>query len=132
MDFWKRFYQLCIEKGTKPNPLAKEIGIGSATLTKWKSGDTLPNSDTLIKIAKYFDCSIDYLLCLSESKKSSKSEFLPDELIFLEKLHSLPKDSQDEIVHMVNYKYEQLQKKRKESLSLSGSTTTDDTQDMLA
>ena len=60
--FWERFYNLCISKGTKPNPLAKEIGISSGIITKWKTIGTLPNGETLIKIADYLDCSIDYLL----------------------------------------------------------------------
>lgn len=60
--FWQRFYDLCISKGTKPNPLAKEIGISSGTLTKWKTQNVLPNGETLKKIADYLDCSVDYLL----------------------------------------------------------------------
>ena len=60
--FWNRFYDLCVKRGTKPNPVAKEIGISSGTLTKWKSAGTLPNGETLIKIADYLDCSVDYLL----------------------------------------------------------------------
>ena len=60
--FWKRFYELCIKKGTKPNPVAKDIGISSGVVTKWKNGTTIPNGETLIKIADYLDCSVDYLL----------------------------------------------------------------------
>lgn len=60
--FWKRFYELCISKNTKPNPVAKDIGISSGVVTKWKNGTTIPNGETLIKIADYLDCSVDYLL----------------------------------------------------------------------
>ncbi len=60
--FWDRFYNLCLKHGTKPNPLGKEISISSGIITKWKNENTLPNGETLIKIADYFDCSIDYLL----------------------------------------------------------------------
>ena len=59
--FWNRFYSLCIQKGIKPNPLGSKIGISSGVITKWKNG-TIPNGDTLIKIADYLDCSVDYLL----------------------------------------------------------------------
>ena len=59
--FWDNFYNLCVKKGIKPNPVAKELGISSASLTKWKNGTT-PNSDALQKIAEYFDVSVDYLL----------------------------------------------------------------------
>ncbi len=59
--FWERFYELCLKNHTKPNPLAKEIGISSGVITKWKSGGT-PNGEMLIKIADYLNCSVDYLL----------------------------------------------------------------------
>ena len=60
--FWERFYNMCTLKGTKPNPLAKEIGISSGIVTKWKTIGTLPNGETLVKIADYLNCSVDYLL----------------------------------------------------------------------
>lgn len=59
--FWERFENLCNEKGIKPNPVAAKIGIKSGTVTKWKNG-TIPTGETLIKIANFFNVSIDYLL----------------------------------------------------------------------
>ena len=70
--FWERFYQMCILKGTKPNPVAKEIGISSGIVTKWKTDATLPNGETLIKIADYLDCSVDYLLGRTDNPDSHK------------------------------------------------------------
>lgn len=63
--FWQNFEKLCALKGSKPNPIAAEIGIGSATITKWKNG-TIPNGETLIKVADYFNVSVDYLLGLED------------------------------------------------------------------
>lgn len=60
--FWDRFYALCISKGTKPNPVAKEIGISSGVVTRWKNEGTLPSGETLVKLADYLNCSVDYLL----------------------------------------------------------------------
>lgn len=36
--FWDRFYSLCLEAGTKPNPVCAELGLSSATATHWKNG----------------------------------------------------------------------------------------------
>ena len=63
--FWERFYNLCIRKNTKPNPVSKELNISSGVVTKWKTG-SIPNGETLLKIADYFNCSVDYLLGRSE------------------------------------------------------------------
>ena len=70
--FWERFYALCILKGTKPNPVAKEIGVSSGIVTKWKTDGTLPNGETLIKIAEYFDCSVDYLVGRTNKPKLNR------------------------------------------------------------
>ena len=59
--FWQKYYDLCINIGSKPNPVGKQLGIASSTITQWKQG-ALPSGDSLIKIADYFDCSTDYLL----------------------------------------------------------------------
>lgn len=65
--FWDNFYKLCINKGTKPNPVAKDLGISSATITKWKDG-TLPNLSTAIDVAEYFQVTVDELINGPSSK----------------------------------------------------------------
>ena len=70
--FWNIFYDLCISKGTKPNPVAKELGISSATITKWKNG-SMPQSRTAKKIADYFDVSVDYLLGNADTLNNKKA-----------------------------------------------------------
>ena len=61
MDFWNNFYNLCYKKRTKPNIVAKDLNISSATVTGWKKGSP-PNSERLVSIADYFGVSTDYLL----------------------------------------------------------------------
>ena len=36
--FWNVFYSLCEQKNLKPNNVAKEIGVSSGVITKWKQG----------------------------------------------------------------------------------------------
>lgn len=62
--FWERFYSLCLRNGKRPNPVGKEIGLSSGIISKWKSGG-IPNGETLMKLARYFHVSTDYLLGLS-------------------------------------------------------------------
>ncbi len=59
--FWEKFVELCLLNGTKPNPVAKELGISSGAVTKWKSG-SIPHHTTIKKIADYFGVTVDYLL----------------------------------------------------------------------
>lgn len=67
---------MCIESGTKPNPVAKAIGLSTAICTRWKNG-TVPNADILLKISDYFDVSVDYLLGKTDKKNKATPEGQP-------------------------------------------------------
>lgn len=58
--FWETFVKLCAEHNTKPNPVAKELGFSSGSVTDWKNGKQ-PRPTTIQKIADYFGVSPDYL-----------------------------------------------------------------------
>lgn len=49
---------LCKERGITISRLEKECGIGNATIKRWD--ESIPRSDTLKKVANYFDVSIEY------------------------------------------------------------------------
>ena len=72
--FWDKFNSLCISIGKKPNPVGKEIGVSSATISKWKAGAT-PNGEILVKIADYFNVSTDFLLGRSAESQSNTGHF---------------------------------------------------------
>lgn len=58
--FWETFVELCIEHNTKPNPVAKKLGISSGTVTNWKKEHATPHSVNLKKIADYFGVNSEY------------------------------------------------------------------------
>ena len=43
--------------------LAEKLGVDRSTVAKWETGDALPRTATLPKIASVLGCSIDALLC---------------------------------------------------------------------
>lgn len=61
--FWTRFFSLCETHSTKPLNVVKTLGVSSGSITNWENG-VVPNGETLIKIANYFNVSVDYLLGL--------------------------------------------------------------------
>lgn len=67
-NFWDNFVKLCNENGKKPNPVAKELGISSGSVTGWKNG-VLPRDTAVRKIADYFGVSVDYLLGKTDQKE---------------------------------------------------------------
>lgn len=65
--FWTNFVNLCEKKSMSPNAVCAELGFSKATATHWKKGSK-PNGEALIKLAEYFDTTIDYLMGLSQVK----------------------------------------------------------------
>lgn len=60
--FKNRLRNLRIEKDVSQSELAKALGVGSTTINGYESGIILyPPLDKMIKLADYFDVSIDYL-----------------------------------------------------------------------
>ena len=61
-------------KGISQRDFVKSVGIDEANFSKYLKGDKVPRADTLIKIAKGLDCSLDYLLGLSKAKYVEPTE----------------------------------------------------------
>lgn len=79
--FWDVFSDLCSANNVKPNVVTKRLGLSSATATNWKTSGRTPNGDTLLAVADYFDCSVDYLLGRTTDIQSHlPSSELPPEL----------------------------------------------------
>ncbi len=66
--FYDQFIKLCDEKGVKPTPVLKEIGISTGNLKKWKTGSTV-GADILEKLAGYFQVTVDYFFQDDEGKE---------------------------------------------------------------
>lgn len=69
--FWSILIELCNQRNMKPNQVGKELGISSASFTKWKNGST-PTVDALIKLSEYFDVLIDYLVFGDKTERCIK------------------------------------------------------------
>ena len=104
MTFWEIFYNLCIQNGTKPNPVAKEIGLSSATCTQWKKG-AVPSSSSVAKIAEYFGVSVNYLLG-TEKDKTKNIVLSPKEVSNIQKYRSLDEIGVKAVDGLLDIEYE--------------------------
>ena len=68
--FPDRLQDLIDESGKSIKTLGKEIGISPAALSKYQNGFAAPGLEAIYKLAKYFDVSADYLLCLSDTRST--------------------------------------------------------------
>lgn len=59
------------ETGLSLRQLAKKSGVSAMQYSRYLNG-SIPTIDTTLKIAKYFNCSLDYLFGLSEDKNNKR------------------------------------------------------------
>ena len=59
--FWKNFVSLCSNIGKSTTAVILELGLSRSLVTSWKNG-TVPNNTTLLKIANYFNVSVEELI----------------------------------------------------------------------
>lgn len=64
--FKNRLKELRIEKNLSQQDLSKILGFGRTTVNEWEVKGNEPNIDTLIKIANYFEVTLDYLVGLED------------------------------------------------------------------
>ena len=50
------------QQGLGQIEMAKRLNLAKSTYARYEIGETEPDLDTLIKLADYFGCSVDYLL----------------------------------------------------------------------
>lgn len=55
------FEKLLEEKGLKPADVTRATGIKSPVFSEWKKGKSKPNTEKMIKIAKFLEVSVEYL-----------------------------------------------------------------------
>jgi transcriptional regulator with XRE-family HTH domain len=60
--FCERLRAMLAERKTSQMQLIRELPVSASVLYKWLSGKSQPSTDTLIRLASYFECSVDYLI----------------------------------------------------------------------
>lgn len=73
MEFGKLLSQLRKEKGILQKEVANHLNMTVATVSNYEKGVHLPDLNTLIMLADFFDVSTDYLLQRTEYRASINS-----------------------------------------------------------
>ena len=100
--FWENFVNLCNSVGKSPNGIAKDINVSSGAITSWKKGK-VPHHSTLLKIANYFNVSVDYLLTGKNEPPADADEADNDiSKEIMQKLPQLNDSDQETILRYIN------------------------------
>lgn len=65
--FGDRLKQARKERGMSPDTFAARVGVATCQVTGYENRGRQPRLDTLIAIAQVLDCSLDWLVGLSEN-----------------------------------------------------------------
>lgn len=76
-----RIKQLCKEKKVPVSKMEQELGLGKNTVSCWDK--SIPSVDKVVKVARYFSVSVDYLVGLSDIKNPAE-DFSRQELDLLD------------------------------------------------
>ncbi len=71
MNFGERLKLLREDKDLKQEDIAKIMNVDRSTVGKWESSPSKPDYEKLIKLADYFNVSVDYLLGRTNIKEKS-------------------------------------------------------------
>lgn len=72
--FTNKLNYLIKTSGITQTKISDDLGIKKQKLSQWKSGYIEPNIDDLIKLAKYFNVTIDYLVGYENEDGTRTSE----------------------------------------------------------
>lgn len=66
LEIANRLVELRKEKGYSQEELAERLGVSRQAVSKWERGESSPDTDNLIELAKLYNISLDDLLLLNK------------------------------------------------------------------
>ena len=104
--FRKNLKALINNRGMNQADMASELGMSTAALSRYLNGVRSPNLEYVIKIANYFDISVDWLLGLT----GERYNVMPADLQEVAWLYSLATKDDQNVVQAVLAKYREAAK----------------------
>ena len=77
--FYARYVDLCSRKNVSPSKVALDCGFNKGSVSVWKKKymlgeDVCPTAEILVKVADYFDVTVDYLLGNEKENPTADSD----------------------------------------------------------
>ena len=104
MNFKNVFYNLRKENNLSQLDIANLTGFAKNTICAWEKVRAQPNLETLIKLADYFNCFINYLLSRENEYNiiQTKSELTQPETQILSLFRLLNEQDQNKLIGYAN------------------------------
>lgn len=102
--FRQRFQSLIDSRGLNLGRLSDELGIGVPTLSRYLTGVRTPDLAYVVRMANYFDVSVDWLLGLDRDIDTS----FPEDVAEVASLYSVASPDDRKVVHAILDRYKRI------------------------
>lgn len=107
--FFDNFVRLCEQKGVKPSRALTEAGVPKSAYSYWRTeagagNDAKPTNQNAVKLAQYFDVTVDCLLTGNQKEKppqQPQSEVDAALERIRRKLESMPKEQREALMNLI-------------------------------
>ncbi|MBQ6700653.1 MAG: helix-turn-helix transcriptional regulator [Oscillospiraceae bacterium] len=82
----QRIRELRLARGINQVKLAEALGVTKQSVSNWENDNIQPSIEILMKLAKYFCVSTDYLLGLEEKTTLDASELSAEEIAHIQQI----------------------------------------------
>ncbi len=62
----KRIKEIRMEHSLSQQKFGERLSVSQDTVSLWEKGKSVPTAEFLIAMAKHFEISVDYILCLKD------------------------------------------------------------------
>lgn len=99
----EKLRELRKEKGISLKELGAAMGVAESTMSLYENGKRQPDHETLLKLAEYFNVTVDYLL-----RGNDNSERLPEELVILNrKARNMSPEKRQKLLEMARVMFKE-------------------------
>ena len=107
--FFDNFVRLCEQKGVKPSRALTDAGVPKSAYSYWRAeagigNDAKPTNQNAVKLAQYFNVSVDYLLTGEQKEnppQQPQSEVDADIKWIEQKLIEMPKEKREALMKLI-------------------------------
>lgn len=107
--FFDNFVRLCEQKGVKPSRALTDAGVPKSAYSYWRAeagigNDAKPTNQNAVKLAQYFDVTVDYLLTGEQKEnphQQTQSEVDAAVERIRKKLESMPTEKREALMNLI-------------------------------
>lgn len=106
--FFDNFVKLCEQKGIKPSRALTEAGVPKSAYSYWRreassGNDAKPTNQNAVKLAQYFNVSVDYLLTGEQKENPPQQQSEVDAAVerIRRKLESMPTEKREALMNLI-------------------------------